>query len=135
MKLNFKDEGGRTLLHVNVIGKEYGEGWLQAMIYFDQDGFTAGFKISLMLNDLYAFIDQLKPFQKSLTGQAVFCNIEDNINLILSTDGLGHIAVNGTLRHTNNPDLKTSFVIHTDQTFLPALILECNQILEHYQSQ
>ena len=133
MKLNFKDDGGRTVLYVNVIGKEDSEGWLQATVCFEQDNFRADFKISLMLNDLYAFIDQLELLQKSLKGEAVFENIERNINLKLSPDGLGHIEIDGTLWHPNNRDLKTSFSIESDQTFLPDLILECKEILAHHK--
>jgi len=133
MKLNFKNESGRTILYVNVIEKEDGEGWLKAMVCFNDYGFSAIFEISLMLNDLYAFVDQLKPFQNSLTGTASFSNIEDNINVTLSSDGLGHVEINGMLQHTHDPDLKMLFVIKSDQTFLPELITECDQILQHYQ--
>jgi hypothetical protein len=133
MKLNFRNQSGAIILSVNVIGKEDSEGWLIAMVNFNDNGFTANFKISLMLNDLYAFIDQLKPLQKSLKGNAVFSNIEDNVIVKLSTDGIGHIDMDAVLRHSYNPDLKILFVINSDQTFLPELISECNQILAYYQ--
>ena len=133
MKINFKDSGGRVLLHLDIIGKEDSEDWLQAMVYFEQDGFRVDFKMSLMLNDLYAFIDQLGFLQKNLKGEAVFDNIEGNINLKLSTDRLGHIVIDGSLWHPNNMDLKTSFKIDSDQTFLPNLITECKEIIRHYK--
>ncbi len=133
MKINFKDSGGRVVLHIDIIGKEDSEGWLQAMVCFEQDNFRANFKTSLMLNELYFFRDQLELLQKNLKGEAVFENIERNINLKLATDGLGHIEIDGTLWHPNNWDLKTSFVIKSDQTFLPDLILECKEILTHYK--
>jgi hypothetical protein len=85
-----------------------------------------------MLNDLYSFTDQLKYLQKSLKGSAVFSNIEDNVTLKLSTDELGHIAINGKLRHPYKADLELLFVINSDQTFLPDLITECTKIIEHY---
>ena len=133
MKLSFKNDGGRTILYIDVIGKEDAEGWLQAMVYFDDKGFSANFEISIMLNDLYAFVDQLKPIQKFLTGTAIFSNIEDNINVKFSTDGIGHIEMNGMLRHSYNWDLQILFVINSDQTFLQELITECDQILQYYR--
>ena len=133
MRLNFKDDSGRTILSLEIIGEEDSEGWLEALVHFEDGGFAAHFQISIMLNDLYAFYHQIKPFTDSLTGEARFSNIEDNVNLIFSTDGLGHIRITGTLRHPNNPYLKTDFVINSDQTFLPSLVTECNQILKHYQ--
>jgi hypothetical protein len=132
MKLKFKDQGGTTVLFVSVIGKEDSEGWLKAMVHFEDSGLSAIFKISLMLNDLYSFTDQLKYLQKSLKGSAVFSNIEDNVTLKLSTDELGHIAINGKLRHPYKADLELLFVINSDQTFLPDLITECTKIIEHY---
>ncbi len=88
-----------------------------------------------MLNDLYAFVDKLKLFQNSLTGTFSLSNIEDNINVTLSGDGLGHVEIKGILLHTHDPNLKTEFVINSDQTFLPELIRECDQILEYYQNK
>jgi len=132
MKLNFKDQGGTTIFYLNVIGQEANGDWLIAMVNFSNKGFSASFKISLMLHDLYTFLDQLKSFQKLLKGNAALSNIEDNLNVTLSTDGIGHIAINGILQHTYNPDLKLFFEINSDQTFLPDLISECTKILEHY---
>ena len=135
MKLNFKNDGGRVILFLEIIGREDSEGWLESIVGFDNDGFAVRFQISLMLNDLYPFLSQLELLNDSLKGRAVLSTIEHNVNLIFSTDGLGHISINGTLRHPNNYDLKMSFVIQTDQTLLPSLISECNQILEHYRPQ
>ena len=41
MKMNFKDDGGRTLLCLEVIGKEESEGWLQSIVTFEHNGFSA----------------------------------------------------------------------------------------------
>ena len=131
--MNFKDAGGRTILSLEIVGKEESEGWLESVVDFNDNGFSAHFQISLMLNDIYAFYNQLVPFTDNLGGQAVFSTIEDNVNLIFSTDGLGHVKIDGVLRHTYDPDLKVLFVINTDQTFLLSLLTECNQILKLYQ--
>lgn len=132
MNLSFKNQGGATILKIIIIGKEDSDGWLIAQVDFEQDMFSACFKISVMVNDLYSFSDQLKPFQKALNGIAIFSNIEGNVQVTLSTDGLGHISIEGLLQHPNNPDLKLQFIIDSDQTLLPELILECNQILKHF---
>src|SRR5689334_12197953 len=133
MTINFKDSGGKTILSLEIAGKEDSEGWLEALVKFDQNGFSARFPISLMLNDLYAFCDQLTSFSNTLKGYATFATIEDNVNLIFSTDGLGHITVNGKISHTSDSELKTLFTLQTDQTFLSPLLIECNSILKQYQ--
>jgi len=48
MKMNFKDDGGRTKLYIDFVGKEDSEGWLQAIVDFNDHGFSAHFQISLM---------------------------------------------------------------------------------------
>ena len=133
MKMNFKDDGGRTILCIDFVGKEDNEGWLQAIVDFNDNGFSAHFQISLMLNELYTFHGQLDSFTKNLEGQPVFSTTEDNVNLIFSTSGLGHIKIEGKLTHADVPDLELLFAIQSDQTFLSELLWECNQIITHYQ--
>lgn len=135
MQIHIKDGGGRIVLTLEIVGKDDSEGWLNASLQFDYDGFTAKFPFSMMLNDLYPFIDQLKTLYNTLMGDAEFSNIENNVRLHFLTTGLGQVSIQGTLRHNMNQDLKTLFVIDTDQTFLPPLIAECNEILNQYQPQ
>jgi len=135
MKLNFRNDGGRTLLSLDIIGKEDSEGWLRGKIEFEDNGFLAYFQLSLMLNDLYEFHNQLRIFKDNLNGGAILSTIEDNVNLVFSGDGLGHISISGTLRHNSDPELKLLFEISSDQTLLPSLLEECDQILRHYHPQ
>jgi hypothetical protein len=69
------------------------------MANFNYDGFEVRIKFSAMLGDFCSFSDQLESFYKTLGGQAKFKSIEDNVSFQLSTDGLGHIDINGYLRH------------------------------------
>lgn len=130
MQLNFYDDGGKTVLSLENIGKEDTEGWLTATITFNYKEFTASFPIYLMLNDIYPFLDQLKELNKHLKGHATFSTIEGNIDLVLLADGLGHIEINGTIRHSNEYSLVTGFEIPSDQTFLAPLISQCEKIIE-----
>lgn len=133
MELNIKDDNGRAILLIEITGQEESEGWLKASCNFNNGGFSAHFEFSLMLNDFYPFTEQLIELHKTLQGEAVFENIESNINLLFRTDGFGHVSIDGKLRHPTNAYLEMLFVIDTDQTFLPTLINECNQLLAHYQ--
>ena len=130
MKLNIKDSGGVTVLLIKILRKEDSEGWLQASCDFNYQGFKAHFSFSSMLNDFFPFYDQLQTLYQTLSGKAVYLNIERNIELTFLADGLGHILIKGELRHTNNPYLIISFQIDTDQTFLPEIIRECKEIIE-----
>ena len=135
MQLNFHEDGGKTVLSLNDIGKEDSEGWLTANVIFDYRGFTANFPIYLMLNDIYSFLDELKELNKHLKGQATFATVEKNVDLVLLGDGLGHIEFNGKIRHDNDYNLVTNFEIPSDQTFLAPLIFQCEEIIKRVKSK
>jgi|GEM_PF-4921620 len=131
MQLDFHEEGGKIVLSLENIGKENSEGWLTTTVCFDYKDFSARFPIYLMLNDIYPFFEQLEVLNKDLKGEANFTTIEGNIDLKLLTDGLGHIEINGKIRHGSDYSLETSFIIPSDQTFLNALLNQCKEILKN----
>ncbi len=135
MQLNFHEDGGKSVLSLNDIGNEDSEGWLTADVFFDYQGFAANFPIYLMLNDIYPFLEELKELNKRLQGQATFRTIEQNVDLVLIGDGLGHIGINGLIRHGNDYNLVTKFEIPSDQTFLPQLISQCEEIIKRAKSK
>lgn len=122
------------MLYVDVISKEDSEGWLVAIVHFQQSGFSVHFQMSLMANDLYSFRDELVCLNNYLKGTAAFQNIEHNISVLLTADNIGHIEVRGKLRDPFDIDLETTFVFESDQTFLPPLLQSVNYILQNYKS-
>jgi hypothetical protein len=126
-----KDSGGQCYLEVSILGKEHDPEWLLARVDYNQDGFAAKFEFSLMLGEIVSFAKALQLLYSTLKGEARFANIEDNINLVFSTDGLGHVNVEGTLRDTSYT-IRTTFLIITDQTFLKDIINGCVETLNHY---
>jgi hypothetical protein len=135
MRLNFFEGGGKAVLSLEEIVKEDTEGWLRAKIIFDYKGFTANFPIYLMLNDIYAFLGELKELHRHLKGKATFSTIEGNVDIVLLGDGLGHIAINGLIRHGNDQSLVANFEIPSDQTFLAPLISQCDEIIRTAKSE
>jgi hypothetical protein len=134
MLLTIKNDGGQCILLLEVIKQEDAEGWLYANVKFDYKNFSAKFTTSLMLNDFYPFRDELIKLNNSLTGTANFSTIEQNVILKLTGDRLGHIKINGVLRHDSEYDLQLHFDILSDQTFSPPLVKECNDIIDQHQS-
>lgn len=133
MLLTIKNDGGQTVLLLEITGQEDCEGWLYANVKFDYKNFSAKFPISLMLNDFYPFRDELIKLNTSLTGTANFSTIEQNVVLQLTGDGFGHIKINGVLKHDSEYDLQLHFEIISDQTFLPTLVKECIDIIDQHQ--
>ena len=81
MQLTIKNDGGQSILLLEIIKQEDAEGWLHANVKFDYKNFSAKFTISLMLNDFYPFRDELIKLNRSLTGTANFNTIEQNVIL------------------------------------------------------
>ena len=127
MILKIKDGNGQTDLLIELIDREPDPEWLICKAIFNYDGFEVKLKFSSMLGDFCSFLNQLEVFYDTLNGQAQFKSIEDNVSFQLSTDGLGHVDINGYLRH-GGYDVMTSFLIHSDQIFLPELIKELKEV-------
>lgn len=135
MQLTIKNDGGQSIVILHIIKQENAEGWLYGDVTFNYESFAANFTISLMLNDLYPFRDELVKLNNSLVGTANLNTIEHNIDLKFTGDGLGHVKVNGILRHASTYGLQLHFEINSDQTFLPSLIKECNDVIEKKGSE
>jgi hypothetical protein len=127
VELRIKDANGQAKLSIEIAGEEPGGEWLICVANFNYDGFNANFRFSTMRGNFCSFADQLTTFYSTLKGKAEFRSMEDNVSLQYSTDGLGHVDIDGYLRHSSY-EVKVSFLIHSDQTFLPQLVGECNQI-------
>jgi hypothetical protein len=130
MELRIKDDNGQINLSIEIVGTETDGEWLICLAKFNYDGFEAKFKFSSMRGDFAVFAEQLKQFYKTLKGFAHYRSIEDNVCFDFSTDGVGHVDIEGYLRHRSY-EVKISFLIRSDQTFLPELITECRQIAEN----
>ena len=129
MKFKIKDNNSSGYFSVEVKGTEIDAEWLNAEVDFQLNGFAAQFEFSLRLGELVSFYEELQVFYSTLKGNAKLESIEDNVSLLLNTDGLGHVLVDGTLRDTSYR-IKTSFQMETDQTYLSDIIRDCREILD-----
>lgn len=81
--------------------------------------------------DIEQFRDQLVAMVETLDGMAVLEPLEPNLKLVLSLQSRGRIEA--TLELT--PDHLTqqhSFVLEADQSYLPALVASCDNILVRF---
>jgi hypothetical protein len=121
-----RDCNGQTDLLIELLDRQPDPEWLICKTIFNYDGFEAKLKFSGILGDFGRFLNRLQIFYDTLKGEAQFNSIEDNVSFQFSTDGLGHVSINGYLRHSGY-EVMTSFLIHSDQTFLPELLRELKE--------
>jgi hypothetical protein len=86
-------------------------------------------------NDFTRFETQLTALQETLSGHATFSPQDNELELTLTGDGLGHIAVTGFL--AENPHHESGSVLHfnmeMDQTFLPSILVALRKFIIAHQ--
>ncbi len=109
-----------------------GEGydWISATASVVAGGFTGQTRLMITFADLKYFRNELRELQKSLKGEAEFNTIEGQIYLKLTTDGLGHINVDGYLMDEAGIGNKLIFEFGIDQTFLKQTLDEIEMCIK-----
>jgi len=85
----------------------------------------------LMTGDIKQFRDQLAAMVDTLVGEAVLGELEPELSVVLRCQKLGR--VEGIIQIT--PDHLSQhhrFIFEADQSYLPALILSCDAILDRF---
>ncbi len=129
MNFKIKDNNSCGYFAIEIKGTEVDAECLNAKVDFQLNGFTARFEFSLRLGELVSFYEELQVFYSTLKGSARLESIEDKVNILLNTDGLGHVLVDGALRDSSYT-IKTTFEMETDQTYLSDILRDCREILD-----
>ena len=109
-------------------------GWLRTPI----TGSIGGFLIrvsdaQLRSNELQEFMNQLHALHQQLTGTARLQSLEDWLDLTITGDGSGRLAVEGAVSDYPGTGNTLSFTINGyDQTFLPDLLAQLNEVMSRY---
>jgi hypothetical protein len=85
----------------------------------------------LMTIDIKQFRDQLSAMVDTLKGEATLTGLEPGINVVLTMQNLGRVEgiIEITPDHLNQHH---SFTVEADQSYLPALVLSCDAILDRF---
>jgi hypothetical protein len=107
------------------------EDWCRLVVRVRVPGFSGKFDWSATISDLQRLTDVLRQFHEGLGSEmdASFDPLEPNVALTFRSDKLGHIAGEYTFDALlgEGPRLTGSF--HFDQSYLPHLINELEQLL------
>jgi hypothetical protein len=107
-----------TIRRVTAIGPE---GWFDAEVEVQCDGWRGKFRASFMQGELSRFARELRILHEQLNGEAILAPLEPNLELSFAGDGKGHVEVKGTARNNFHTGTKLSFRLDLDQTYLPAI--------------
>ncbi|HNV72631.1 MAG TPA: hypothetical protein PKO06_23180, partial [Candidatus Ozemobacteraceae bacterium] len=106
--------------------------WLGTRVTARAGGFRAAFEADLRAEEIGAFHEALVAMNRSLSGDAEFLTLEQQVALTLSMNHTGQIAVSGTL--TDQPGVGNQLLLsfEIDQTYLHDIITRLECILEAF---
>lgn len=124
-----------NFLRVTVLGlshpnatDDWDRNWINCRFEAKSGGFTGNFEGTLMTTDIESFKQQLKRVYSSLKGTANLESLENYLSIVLTGDGIGHLEARCTLRESNLPLNELTFELEFDQTFLPNIMNQLNNI-------
>jgi len=98
------------------------EGWFDAEVEVQCDGWHGKIRASFMRGELTRFAEEIQILYKEFRGEARVEPIEPHLTLSCEGDGKGHIKVVGTAQNHLGSGTKLSFWLEADQTYLPVIV-------------
>jgi hypothetical protein len=106
--------------------------WLSVKVAIQAGGFKGNYAADFRNEELARFHAALVRLYAAQEGVAAFETMEGQLSLKLTRDRLGHIAVEGIAQDDAGIGNKLHFHFGIDQTYLPALIAELDEILDKF---
>jgi hypothetical protein len=132
----------RNRLVLEVLGREHPNAvdsldgnWLTVNVSVEVGAWLGRYGASLRVDEFERLLRGVRNLNDSLRGTAEFQSMEEWLHLKLTSDGLGHVTVEGVARDAAGIGNTLSFHLALDQTFLPALIEELEGLLEEFPSR
>jgi hypothetical protein len=106
--------------------------WFYASVTIAAGGFRGSFEALLRAEEFVRFRDELRPLQQSLNGQAKFETMEHWLAIDVEGDGRGHFAARCEARDQPGVGNTLSFTLSFDQTELPAILRDLDEIARRF---
>ncbi len=124
----FVGDGGEQL-RIDVLGYErepvgeyFDDNLLSVAVEVKAGGFTGFFSASFLTGEIEAFHQGAASLYESLTGQAEFRTMEEQLSINLVGDGLGHIRLTGSAEDRPGIGNTLAFAFTFDQTQLQSSV-------------
>lgn len=106
--------------------------WITGFVKLKAGGFSGEFKAEFMTIDFIQFQEELEFLYNNLSGNANFQTLEDQVEIKISGDGLGHLEAECVVMDSAGFGNKLEFEIQFDQTFLPRITNQLKQITSKF---
>lgn len=106
------------------------DGWIESYVEIKAGGFRGSYRAAFMLYDFSVFRDQLKFIYDDLNGIAKFNSLENQLQINIKGDGLGHLVADCIAMEEVGYGNELRFELDFDQTYIPMLIRQLDSIIE-----
>jgi hypothetical protein len=77
------------------VGEYYDDNWVRAEVFVSVGAFKGKYTAAFLTSDFVGFREELQVLHQSLSGQATFSTLEEQLSLKLSGNGRGGISLAG----------------------------------------
>jgi len=119
---------------IEVVG-DRGDGWLPARVTVKAGVFSGQYTCDLDGGAFSRFASELRELHRTLKGTAEFSSYEEQIELSLVGDGLGHVAVKGEAMDIAGTGNMLRFHLEIDQTELQPLLRDLEAIAARHPAR
>ena len=106
--------------------------WIEVNVEFKIDSFRGNFNGNFMTLDFENFKQQLRKLYSDLKGYANFESTDNLVKIQMKGDGIGHIEVNCAVSDDGGFSKNFEFKIEIDQTQIPDIINDLNQLTKKF---
>ena len=116
----------------SVTGEYFDDNWVSVEVSVSAGAFSGRYQAAFLTEDFVRFQSSLQPLFETLTGQAEFTTLEEQLTLKIAAVSRGNIEVNGIALDQAGIGNKFQFHLEFDQTHLAETLGDLNEIIASF---
>lgn len=111
---------------------DWDRNWIKSKVIVKAGGFSGEFECDLMTTDFERFKQDLSKLYIKLDETASFNTMEGQVEIKIKGDGIGHFDADCSVMDEAGMGNKLDFAINFDQTIIPEMVRQLNDITKTY---
>lgn len=116
----------------SVTGEYFDDNWVSVEVSVSAGAFSGRYQAAFLTEDFVRFQSSLQPLFETLTGQAEFTTLEEQLTFKVAAVSRGNIEVNGIALDQAGIGNKIQFHFEFDQTHLAETLRDLNEIIASF---
>lgn len=115
-----------------IAGEYFDDNWVTVEVSVSAGAFSGRYQAAFLTEDFVRFQSSLQPLFETLTGEAEFTTLEEQLTLKVAAVSRGNIEVNGIALDQAGIGNKLQFHFEFDQTHLAETLRDLNGIIASF---